>query len=226
MKKIVVFTGAGISQESGIPTYRDGDDALWKKYDPAIVASINGWKRNKQMCLDFYNYINKHITDYEPNTAHISVAELEKYFDVVVVTQNVDDLHERGGSTMVVHLHGEIRKMRSSVDKDIIMPYINPIEIGQKCPKGSQLRPHVVFFGERPFNLETAAMHISEADIIIIIGTSLQVEPAASLLTYVSRNAKIYVVDKENPFSDQAKFYQGTAVNKVPELINDLIKTT
>ena len=228
--KIVFFSGAGVSQESGIPTYRDGDNALWKKYNPDVVASVEGWNNDTQKCLDFYNYINKHISDFEPNAAHKAIADLEKYHEVIVITQNVDDLHERGGSSTVVHLHGEIRKMRSSIDSENIMPYINPIKIGQLCSKGSQIRPHVVMFGEMPFNLHTAANYISEADILIVIGTSLQVEPAASLISYVPRTSKVFVIDKDNlcdripNIENHIIFYEGSAINKVPELVNNLIE--
>jgi len=194
-KKLVVLTGAGISTESGIKTFRD-EDGLWYGYKPEDVAHIDGWKRNREKVLDFYNQRRSDLKSAEPNLAHKGLAELEDLFDVHIITQNVDDLHERGGSTKILHLHGELNKMCSSLNKTKILPCIEDIKIGDKHPDdGSQLRPYIVWFGEEVPMMYEAFKILSQADFFVIIGTSLQVYPAASLATAVGEGVKKYVID-------------------------------
>ena len=195
LKKIVALTGAGISAESGITTFRDSG-GLWEQYDIMEVASIEGWRKNPQLMLRFYNDRRKQLGEVEPNDAHRILAELEKDFDVTVVTQNVDNLHERAGSTKIIHLHGELTKGRSSTDPNLIVDLGHrPIEWGEKAPDGSQLRPHIVWFGEAVPMIATAADVVATADILLIIGTSLNVYPAAGLVGYANRKASIYLID-------------------------------
>ena len=195
LKKIVALTGAGISAESGIATFRDSG-GLWEQYDVMEVASIEGWRKNPQLVQRFYNERRKQLEEVEPNAAHRILAELEKDFDVTVVTQNVDNLHERGGSTKVVHLHGELTKARSATDPNLIIDVgYRPIEWGEKASDGSLLRPHIVWFGEAVPMIETAADIVTQADILLIIGTSLHVYPAAGLVGYADRKALIYLID-------------------------------
>ena len=194
-KKIVALTGAGISAESGISTFRDSG-GLWEQYDVMEVASIEGWRKNPQLVQRFYNERRKQLAEVEPNAAHRILAQLEKNFDVTVVTQNVDNLHERAGSSKIIHLHGELTKARSSINPNLIVDIgYRPIEWGEKASDGSQLRPHIVWFGEAVPMIETAADTVAEADILVIIGTSLNVYPAAGLVGYAARNASIYLID-------------------------------
>jgi len=195
LKKIVALTGSGVSAESGITTFRDSG-GLWEQYDVMEVASIDGWRKNPQLVQRFYNDRRQQLGEVEPNDAHRILAELEKDFDVTVVTQNVDNLHERAGSTKIIHLHGELTKARSSTDPNLIVDIgYRAIEWGEKAPDGSLLRPHIVWFGEAVPMIETAANIVSEADILLIIGTSLNVYPAAGLVGYASRKAPIYLID-------------------------------
>ncbi len=194
MKKIVILTGAGISAESGIKTFRDAD-GLWEGHDVMEVASPEGWRRNREMVLDFYNQRRAQLHTVEPNAAHFALAELDKKFESVVVTQNVDDLHERAGQKRILHLHGELKKSRSSLDKSLIYDCEGDINTGDKCARGSQLRPHIVWFGEDVPMLEAAVQLVSMADVCIIVGTSMQVYPAASLVHYVPQGSKIFFVD-------------------------------
>ena len=195
LKKIVALTGAGISAESGISTFRDSG-GLWEQYDVMEVASIDGWRKNPQLVQRFYNDRRKQLGEVEPNDAHRILAELENYFNVTVVTQNVDNLHERAGSTKIIHLHGELTKARSTTDPNLITDIgYQPIEWGEKASDGSQLRPHIVWFGEAVPMIETAANVVAQADILLIIGTSLNVYPAAGLVGYASQNTPIYLVD-------------------------------
>ena len=195
LKKIVALTGAGISAESGITTFRDSG-GLWEQYDVMEVASIEGWRKNPQLVQRFYNDRRKQLEEVEPNAAHRILAELENYYDVTVVTQNVDNLHERAGSTKILHLHGELTKARSSADPDMIVDIGNrPIEWGEKAPDGAQLRPHIVWFGEAVPMIAAAADIVAKADILLIIGTSLNVYPAAGLVGYADRKASIYLID-------------------------------
>ncbi len=194
-KKIVALTGAGISAESGITTFRDSG-GLWEQYDVLEVASIDGWRKNPQLVLRFYNDRRKQLGEVEPNAAHRILAELEKDFDVTVVTQNVDNLHERAGSSKIIHLHGELTKARSSVNPNLIVDIgYRPIEWDEKASDGSLLRPHIVWFGEAVPMIETAVDVVANADILLIIGTSLNVYPAAGLVGYASRKTPIYLID-------------------------------
>lgn len=196
MKHIVVMTGAGISAESGIKTFRDAD-GLWEGHDVMEVASPEGWRRNKELVLKFYNDRRRQLFDVKPNDAHWAIADLEKKFKVTVITQNVDDLHERAGSTNIIHLHGELRKSRSTVDPNLVYPCEGDINIGDKCEKGSQLRPHIVWFHEDVPLLYPAANVTSMADIILVIGSSMQVYPAAGLVSYAPALAPVYYIDKK-----------------------------
>ena len=209
-RKIAVLTGAGVSAESGLGTYRD-NGGLWDNYDPMEVASIDGWQRNPGLVLDFYNMQREHLESVRPNDAHRAIAALEEKFDVTVITQNVDNLHERAGSTRVIHLHGEATKVRPErgvYDNDYSEAEVfdvgyGRVSVGDLAPNGSQLRPHIVFFGEAVPKIERAIDIVSEADIVLIVGTSLQVYPAAGLYRYASRDAAIYIIDpKDVPISD------------------------
>lgn len=200
--KIAVLTGAGVSAESGLGTYRD-NGGLWDNYDPMEVASIEGWYRNRSKVLDFYNMQRRNLEKVKPNEAHRMIAKLEDSADVTVITQNVDNLHERAGSTKVLHLHGEVTKVRpeygiyddSYSEKEVFDVGYSEVKLGDKAPNGSQLRPHIVFFGEAVPKIERAVDIVSEADILLIVGTSLQVYPAAGLYRYASEDAGIYIID-------------------------------
>ncbi len=193
-KKIVVLTGAGISAESGIKTFRDAD-GLWEGHDVMQVASPQGFAANPELVLDFYNQRCAQLNDVSPNAAHKALAELESKYHVTVITQNVDDLHERGGSTNIIHLHGELRKMRSTKHPELIYDYNKSIKLGDTCERGAQLRPHIVWFGEAVPMLEVAAVATMSADILIIIGTSMQVYPAAGLIGFVEPHISKYFID-------------------------------
>lgn len=193
-KKVVILTGAGISAESGIKTFRDAD-GLWEGHDVMEVASPMGWQKDKALVLDFYNQRRSQLNTVEPNEAHKALAELEKKYEVCIITQNVDDLHERGGSTRIVHLHGELKKVRSTIDPSLIYDWEKDVNIGDKCERGSQLRPHIVWFGEAVPLIEAAAQICEIADVFIIIGTSMQVYPAAGLVNYVGAKVPKYFID-------------------------------
>lgn len=198
-RKLVVLTGAGISAESGIATFR-GAGGLWEGHDIMEVASPQGYEKNPALVLDFYNQRRKQLAEVQPNKAHELLGELEQHFDVHVITQNVDDLHERGGSTKILHLHGELKKVRSSVDNTLIYDIgTKPINIGDMCEKGSQLRPHIVWFGEQVPAMDEAVSITATAEIFVVIGTSLEVYPAASLLHYVNENVRKYIIDPNLP---------------------------
>lgn len=195
MKTIVVLTGAGISAESGIKTFRDSD-GLWENHRIEDVATYDAWIKNRKLVLEFYNQRRRQLANAKPNAAHYALIELEKKFHVQIITQNVDNLHERAGSTNILHLHGELTKARSSVDDDLIFDIgYNDINIGDKCIKGSQLRPHIVWFGEAVPNIMTAGTLTQKADILLVIGTSLVVYPAAGLLNYAPPSIPKYLVD-------------------------------
>lgn len=197
MKNLVVLTGAGISAESGISTFRDSG-GLWEQYRIEDVATPEGWARDPKLVTDFYNQRRKQLLEVEPNYGHIALVELEKYFNVYVVTQNVDNLHERAGSKNIVHLHGELTKVRSERFDHLIYeltPDRYEVKIGDKCEKGFQLRPHIVWFGEAVPMLEEAVRLAQKADIFVVVGTSLNVYPAASLVHYVQPEVPVYVVD-------------------------------
>ncbi len=194
MKRIIVLSGAGFSAESGVKTFRDAN-GLWENHDIIEVASIEGWKKNPALVLDFYNQRRRQLKHVQPNAAHFSIVELEKYFDVTVITQKVDDLHERAGSKTVIHLHGELRKARSTVAPNLIYDWDQDLNLGDCCDDGGQLRPHIVWFGEAVPLIERAAVAIYDSDIVIIVGTSLQVYPAAGLIGYARSSAQIYYID-------------------------------
>ena len=198
-KNLIVLTGAGVSAESGLKTFRDSD-GLWMGYDVYEVASPQGWQKNKELVLDFYNQRRKEVAKALPNAAHAAIAELEKHFNVTIITQNIDDLHERAGSKKVIHLHGEIFKMRSEKDENTFYDIKDDIHIGDKAPDGFQLRPHVVWFGEQVPMIEEAANVLPSADIFILAGTSLQVYPAAGLIDYLPRGIPKYIIDNNPPY--------------------------
>lgn len=229
MKRLVVLTGAGVSAESGFATFRDAG-GLWEQYDVNDVASIEGWYRNRQLVLQFYNDRRAQLRDAKPNAAHIAIAELEKSYYVDVITQNVDNLHERAGSTHVVHLHGELTKVRpengvydsTGSEKEVIDVGYSPVILGDKAPNGSQLRPHIVFFGEAVPKIETAIEMVSRADILLIVGSSLQVYPAAGLYRYAPHGCPIYVIDpKPVPISDpRVTFIQDVASKGMQQFLS------
>lgn len=194
MKRLVVLSGAGISAESGIQTFRDAD-GLWEGHDVKAVATPEGFMNNPALVLEFYNQRRRQLDEVLPNKAHLAIAELQAVFDVAVVTQNVDDLHERAGSENVIHLHGELKKMRSSKDETLVYPCQSDIKIGDQCEKGSQLRPHIVWFGEEVPLLVEGIKLVSVADIVLVIGSSMQVYPAASLVAYAPAHAQVVYID-------------------------------
>jgi NAD-dependent deacetylase len=199
MKKLVVLSGAGISAESGIPTFRDSN-GLWEGYDVMQVATPEGWHANQELVLEFYNQRRKKALEVKPNRGHEILAELEDHFDVTIVTQNVDNLHERAGSSHVIHLHGSLFESRSTVDESLVYPIEGwKLNIGQCCEKGSQLRPNIVWFGEMVPMMEVAASCASKADIFIVVGTSMVVYPAAGLIHYVPYDTMKYIVDPKAP---------------------------
>ncbi|NMH86628.1 SIR2 family NAD-dependent protein deacylase [Flavivirga algicola] len=193
-KHLVVLTGAGMSAESGIKTFRDAD-GLWEGHDVMEVATPEGFKANPELVLDFYNQRRKQLFEVTPNTAHYDLAKLEDYFKVTIITQNVDDLHERAGSSNVIHLHGELLKVRSTGDERDVQAWQSDLVLGDTCQKGYQLRPHIVWFGEDVPMIEKAISICETADILTIIGTSMQVYPAAGLMHYVPKNTPTYFID-------------------------------
>ena len=205
MRKLVVFTGAGISAESGIKTFRDSD-GLWEEYNIMDVATPEAWTKSPELVLEFYNKRKAQVKGAMPNLAHNLVAELEDNFKVRVITQNIDDLHERAGSTRVLHLHGEILKSRSSRDPNLLYKTNGEdIEMGALCELGSQLRPHVVWFGEDVPAMAEAAQIVKQADYFLVVGTSLVVYPAASLVSFVPADAQVMVIDPKAPAIDHAQ---------------------
>ena len=198
-KKLVVLTGAGISAESGISTFRDAN-GLWESHDIMEVTSIDGYQRNPKLVQEFYNQRRKQLFEVVPNAAHLFLKELENDFEVSILTQNVDDLHERAGSTKVIHLHGELRKARSEKDENLIIDWNDDIKFGDLAEDGNQLRPHIVWFGEMVPEIENAIDEVLTADILIIIGTSMQVYPAASLKDYAKQNVPIIYIDPSDTY--------------------------
>ncbi len=192
--KIVVLSGAGMSAESGLKTFRE-EDGLWEGHDVMKVASPEGWASDIDLVIDFYNQRRQQLLEAKPNIGHTTLGQLESDFDVSVVTQNVDDLHERGGSSKVMHLHGELFKVRSTKHPELIYEWRKDLKKGDVCERGAQLRPHIVWFGEDVPMLPRAAIEVSMADIVIIVGTSMQVYPAASLVRYARSDSRIYYVD-------------------------------
>jgi NAD-dependent deacetylase len=201
-KHIVVLSGAGISAESGLKTFRDSD-GLWNGYDVYEVASPQGWDKNPKLVLDFYNDRRKDVAAALPNAAHTGLAELEQDFNVTIITQNIDDLHERAGSSNVLHLHGEIFKMRSVADEETHYEIRGDINLGDKAPDGAQLRPHIVWFGEAVPMMEKAAALLHDCDYFVVVGTSLQVYPAASLLYYAPPYLPKFIIDKKIPVTEK-----------------------
>lgn len=220
MALITVISGAGISAESGLKTFRD-DDGLWRNHSFYELATPEAWRANPQLVLDFYNERRAGLSKVQPNPAHVALAELEASYDVIIVTQNVDDLHERAGSSNVIHLHGELSKNRSS--KDFYLVYESnqtPIELGDTCALGSQLRPHIVWFGEEVMHFNEAIDAVAAADIVLVVGTSLSVYPAASLLGYANSESEKVLVTKaaENPPAEFS-WLKGNAGEEVPKLV-------
>ncbi len=224
-KKVVVFTGAGMSADSGVSTFRDAD-GLWEQHRIEDVCIPEAWVRNPQLVLDFYNARRAQLDTVEPNAGHRAVAELEQWFEqVVVVTQNVDDLHERAGSRHIIHLHGELRKARSERNPNLIVPAPGPTHLGDKAPDGAQLRPHIVFFGEAVPEYERALAEVRDADLFLVIGTSLAVYPAAGLIYQLRADVPVWLIDPKparvtipNPLTVVAR----GAAQGVPPLVKQL----
>lgn len=224
-KKLVVLSGAGISAESGIKTFRDSD-GLWEDHRVEDVASPEGFRRNPDLVFEFYNLRRQQLKTVKPNEAHHILAELEQYFDVDIITQNVDDLHERAGSTKVIHLHGELLKARP-INSDVgIINWQNDLKAGDFDENGTQLRPHIVWFGEMVPEMENAMRIAAEADLLLIIGTSMQVYPAAGLIDYVPQNCEIFVIDPnlEGKFTHDKNFYKTSATEGMKQLKKVLMK--
>ena len=224
-KKIVVLTGAGISAESGVKTFRDAD-GLWEGHDVEQVATPYGFQKNPELVLNFYNGLRKQLKSVQPNAAHLLLAELQKDYEVVVITQNVDDLHERAGSKNIIHLHGELLKMRSADDPNEIYDCTGDIKVGDLTPTGAQLRPHIVWFGEDVPLIVKAAEEVESADIVLVIGTSLQVYPAAGLMNCAEDNVPIYYIDPRPSISSKGrltviaeKASTGVAMSNFPKFI-------
>ncbi|MBN1650135.1 MAG: NAD-dependent deacylase [Bacteroidales bacterium] len=227
MKKLVVLSGAGISAESGISTFRDAN-GLWRNYRIEEVASPIAWRNNMELVLEFYNIRRKQLFEVEPNAGHHALVDLEKYFDVEIITQNVDDLHERAGSSNVLHLHGELKKARSTVDENLVVELKHwELKKGDTCPKGSQLRPHIVWFGESVNTFPQAASRIRQADLLIVVGTSLLVYPAAGLIDYVAAKVPVYYIDpnaeKQAYRSNMITLAEKAGIG-LPKLASQLIK--
>lgn len=220
MKKIVVLTGAGVSAESGISTFRDSN-GLWENHDIMEVASPEGWNKNPELVLNFYNLRRRQLKEVQPNSAHYFLKALEEKYKVVIITQNVDNLHERAGSSQVIHLHGELLKARSIDNEDLIIDWTGDILSGNLAEDGAQLRPHIVWFGEMVPMMERAIDEVADADIMLVIGTSLQVYPAASLIDYMERGKPIYVIDPNSvavPNNPNIKVILKTATEGVKDL--------
>ncbi|SDL67087.1 NAD-dependent deacetylase [Salinimicrobium catena] len=225
MKKIVVLTGAGVSAESGIKTFRDAD-GLWEGHDVMQVASPIGWEKDQELVLDFYNKRRRQLRQVEPNAAHLALKDLEEKFDVHIITQNIDDLHERAGSQNVIHLHGELKKARSTFDENLVMDWEGDIKLGDFCEHNYQLRPHVVWFGEAVPMMEKAIEITAEAEILIIIGTSMQVYPAAGLVDFISDDIPVYFIDPKPSVSENHRLtiYAEKASSGVPKVVKNLLE--
>jgi len=225
-QKLVVLTGAGISAESGIATFRDSG-GLWEGYDVTEVASPEGWHANQELVLDFYNQRRKNAIDAQPNAGHLALAELEKHFDVTIITQNIDNLHEKAGSSKIIHLHGEIFKSRSTVNPELVYDIDGwELNLGDTGEDGAQLRPHIVWFGEAVPMMEVAARETVEADIFAVVGTSLVVYPAASLIDFVATEIPKYIVDPKRPdVFERVNMYfiEEPATTGVPKLMEELL---
>ena len=225
-KKLVVLTGAGISAESGIATFRDSN-GLWEGHDVMEVASPEGWRRNREVVLEFYNQRRKQALSVHPNPAHLALAKLEEYFDITIITQNVDNLHEKAGSTNIIHLHGELFKSQSSLDPSLIYEMDHwELNVGDKCEKGSQLRPFIVWFGEMAPMMEPAIVAAQQADVFAVIGTSLQVYPAAGLIQYAPSESLKYIIDVNIPqigYINNLKAIEATASEGTQIMSKELI---
>lgn len=225
--KLVVFTGAGISAESGIKTFRDSG-GLWEEFDINEVATPQAWEKNQRLVLDFYNKRRKQVLEAKPNKAHFALVELEQKYDVQIITQNIDDLHERAGSKKVLHLHGEITKSRSTVDHSLVYKIAGEeIKLGDKCEKGSQLRPHIVWFGEMVPMMDTANLIAQKAEIFIVVGTSMAVYPAAGILDYSPQDIPKYLIDPSDVKVTgiaNLKVIKEKASIGLPKLASDLLK--
>ncbi|MBK7763339.1 MAG: NAD-dependent deacylase [Bacteroidetes bacterium] len=225
MKKIVVFTGAGMSAESGIQTFRDSG-GLWEGHKVEEVATPRAWQRDPEKVLRFYNERRRNILQAQPNAAHIAIADLQKSFDVEIITQNIDDLHERAGSKKILHLHGEIFKMRSEANETLIYPILDDMKVGDLAEDGAQLRPHIVWFEEPVPMMEKAILMSHDADLFVVIGSSLVVYPAASLVHYLPPFMPVYVIDKKVPKIDRrlVTYIEKPATEGVKELVKLLSK--
>jgi len=210
-QKLVVLTGAGISAESGLKTFRDSD-GLWEGYDIEEVATPRAWKKNPQLVLEFYNYRRKNVLEARPNAAHLGLAALEKNFDVHIITQNIDDLHERAGSSRVLHLHGEIFKMRSERNEKLVYEIMADMKMGDLAEDGAQLRPNIVWFEEPVPLIEAAIPIVRTADIFVVVGTSLVVYPAAGLVNYAPWEIPKFIIDKKIPYA--SALYNLTSIEK------------
>lgn len=222
MKNIVVFTGAGISAESGLGTFRDAG-GLWENYKIEEVATPEAFNRRPSFVLDFYNIRRRELLNSSPNIAHITLNKLQDKFNLSIITQNIDDLHERSGSIDVLHLHGKLRESRSTIDNRVYPIQGSDLNIGDLCDKGGQLRPNVVWFGEDVPNMEIAAQKVMKADFFIIIGTSLNVYPAASLLNYAVNSERVILIDPEFHMYDGVEFICDKATSAVPNLVEELL---
>jgi len=224
MKKIVVLSGAGISAESGLKTFRD-ENGLWEGHDVMEVASPMAWENNRELVLDFYNQRRRQLLQVEPNAAHYALVELEKKYEVQIITQNVDDLHERAGSSNVLHLHGELLKARSTFDENLVMDWRKDIRNGDFCEHNKQLRPHIVWFGEAVPMFEKAVDHCTTADILIIVGTSMQVYPAAGLVDFIPKKCPVYFVDPKPNISENTslQIISKKAVEGIPKVVAQLL---
>ena len=227
-KNLLILSGAGMSAESGIATFRDAD-GLWEGHDVMEVASPEGWARDQAMVLEFYNQRRKNAMEVDPNRGHEILAELEEHFNVCIVTQNIDNLHERAGSTRVVHLHGEIMKVRSTKDENLVYDLDHwEVKMGDTCEKGSQLRPHIVWFGEAVPMIEKAAALVNVADILVIVGTSMVVYPAAGLVHYAKPGIPKYVIDPKIPpvrGVDNITYFEEVATVGLAKLKDELLST-
>lgn len=223
-KKIVVFTGAGISAPSGLATFRD-PDGIWARYKVEEVATPEAWVMNPAKVLEFYNLRRGQLAQVDPNAGHMAVAELEQGYEVVVVTQNVDNLHERAGSSYVIHLHGELSKARSTIDGSLFEVGSGELNLGDECPKGGQLRPHVVWFGEQVLFTDEALAHIGNSDILIVAGTSLTVYPAAGFIEHAPSRASKFLVDPATVATPQGFTHlNGSADVELPKLAEQLLQ--
>ncbi|MBE15003.1 MAG: NAD-dependent protein deacylase [Cytophagaceae bacterium] len=222
--KVVVLSGAGISAESGIKTFRDAD-GLWEGHDVMKVASPEGWYANTELVLSFYNARRRQLLEVSPNKAHKALVALETQYDVNIITQNVDDLHERAGSSKVTHLHGELLKVRSTYDPNLVLDWRKDLQLGDFCKHQHQLRPHIVWFGEEVPLLEKAATLVSQADHVIIVGTSMQVYPAAGLIDFAKAEAQLYFVDPKPAISyrPNLNIYPEKATNGIPKVVSALM---